>query len=267
MTGATDELIWLPARELAARIARGEISAREAVAASLERIEAVNRGSTPSASYCRRRRWPRPRPPTPRVPGQGAGLPARRADRDQGLHAHRGQAHHPRLGGARALGPEADPVVVRRLRAAGAILVGKTTTPEFAHASWTHSRSGATRNHGTRAAPRRLLRRCRRGGRHLGCVPLAEGTDAGRLGAHPPPPGAGWWGSSRRSAASRWTSSAPASTRSRTSGPSPAVSTTRRCSSRPRKARTTPTSNPCLRAAEVVDAAGNREGLADRPVD
>lgn len=35
--------------------------------------------------------------------------------------------------------PKADSVSVRRLRAAGAILVGKTTTPEFGHMAWTEA--------------------------------------------------------------------------------------------------------------------------------
>ncbi|MDP5359420.1 MAG: amidase, partial [Paracoccaceae bacterium] len=35
--------------------------------------------------------------------------------------------------------PDADPVIVQRLKAAGAIIVGKTTTPEFAHSGMTAS--------------------------------------------------------------------------------------------------------------------------------
>ena len=44
-----------------------------------------------------------------------------------------------------------DAIAVARLKDAGAILVGKTTTPEFAHKAITHSpRYGHTRNHGIR---------------------------------------------------------------------------------------------------------------------
>ena len=40
-----------------------------------------------------------------------------------------------------------DPVIVQRAKAAGAIIVGKTNTPEFAHAGFTHSPLwGITRN-------------------------------------------------------------------------------------------------------------------------
>jgi Asp-tRNA(Asn)/Glu-tRNA(Gln) amidotransferase A subunit family amidase len=76
--------------------------------------------------------------------------------------------------------PDADPVIVQRLRAAGAIIIGRTTTPEFAHSSFTRSPLwGETRNpwnpHRTSGGSS--------GGSAVavatGCVPLAEGTDMG----------------------------------------------------------------------------------------
>jgi Asp-tRNA(Asn)/Glu-tRNA(Gln) amidotransferase A subunit family amidase len=76
--------------------------------------------------------------------------------------------------------PDFDPVIWQRLKAAGAILVGKTATPEFAHSSYTESPLwGITRN------PWNLERTP--GGSSggagaavaAGCVPLAEGTDMG----------------------------------------------------------------------------------------
>lgn len=76
--------------------------------------------------------------------------------------------------------PDSDPVIVQRLKAAGAVIIGKTTTPEFAYSSYTHSpRWGVTRNpHDPERTP---------GGSSggsgcavaTGCVPLAEGTDMG----------------------------------------------------------------------------------------
>lgn len=76
--------------------------------------------------------------------------------------------------------PDWNPVVVERLEAAGAIMVGKTTTPEFATSGFTDSPLwGITRN------PWDLARTP--GGSSggsgaavaAGCVPLAEGTDMG----------------------------------------------------------------------------------------
>lgn len=76
--------------------------------------------------------------------------------------------------------PEHDPVLVQRLKSAGAIIVGKTTTPEFAHSGFTNSlRWGITRN------PHDPTRTSggSSGGAAVavatGCVPLAEGTDMG----------------------------------------------------------------------------------------
>ena len=76
--------------------------------------------------------------------------------------------------------PDVDAAVVEKLLAAGGIMVGKTTTPEFAHSSFTESRLwGVTRNPwnpnhtpggssgGSAAAVA------------AGCVPLAEGSDMG----------------------------------------------------------------------------------------
>jgi len=76
--------------------------------------------------------------------------------------------------------PDYDALIVERLRAAGAIMVGKTTTPEFAYSSFTESPLwGVTRNPwdtghspggssgGSAAAVA------------TGCVPFAEGTDMG----------------------------------------------------------------------------------------
>lgn len=73
-----------------------------------------------------------------------------------------------------------DPVIVRRLRAAGAIIIGHTTTPEFAHSGFTHSRLwGVTRNP---FDPSRTPGGSSGGSAvavATGCVPLAEGTDMG----------------------------------------------------------------------------------------
>jgi Asp-tRNA(Asn)/Glu-tRNA(Gln) amidotransferase A subunit family amidase len=73
-----------------------------------------------------------------------------------------------------------DAEIVRRLRAAGAVVIAKTTTPEFAHSGFTRSPLwGDTLN------PWDPARTCggSSGGSAVavvtGCVPLAEGTDMG----------------------------------------------------------------------------------------
>lgn len=76
--------------------------------------------------------------------------------------------------------PDSSALVVRRLQAAGAIVIGKTTTPEFAHSSFTHSpRWGITRNPWNSARTPGGSS----GGSAVavagGAVPFAEGTDMG----------------------------------------------------------------------------------------
>ena len=76
--------------------------------------------------------------------------------------------------------PEEDALIVRRFARAGAIMVGKTTTPEFAYDSFTESPLwGITRNPWN---PERTPGGSSGGSGAAvasGCVPLAEGTDMG----------------------------------------------------------------------------------------
>lgn len=76
--------------------------------------------------------------------------------------------------------PEETALCIRRLEEAGAILIGKTTTPEFAHASFTKSpRWGASRNPWD---PERTPGGSSGGSAvavATGVVPFAEGTDMG----------------------------------------------------------------------------------------
>ncbi len=76
--------------------------------------------------------------------------------------------------------PERDALIVERLREAGAIMVGKTTTPEFAHASFTESPLwGVTRNPWDRSRSPGGSSGGSAAAVASGCVPLAEGTDMG----------------------------------------------------------------------------------------
>jgi Asp-tRNA(Asn)/Glu-tRNA(Gln) amidotransferase A subunit family amidase len=76
--------------------------------------------------------------------------------------------------------PERDAAVVEKLCGAGAILVGKTTTPEFAHAGFTESPLwGITRNPWDPARTPGGSSGGSGAAVASGCVPLAEGTDMG----------------------------------------------------------------------------------------
>ena len=76
--------------------------------------------------------------------------------------------------------PEEDALIVERLTEAGAILVGKTTTPEFAYAGFTESPLwGATRNPWDRTRTPGGSSGGSAAAVASGCVPMAEGTDMG----------------------------------------------------------------------------------------
>ncbi len=76
--------------------------------------------------------------------------------------------------------PDWNPVIVERLEAAGAIMVGKTTTPEFATSGFTDSPLwGITRNPWNRARTPGGSSGGSGAAVAAGCVPMAEGTDMG----------------------------------------------------------------------------------------
>jgi Asp-tRNA(Asn)/Glu-tRNA(Gln) amidotransferase A subunit family amidase len=175
------ELCYTPAAELARRIRARELSPVEVVANSLARIEEVN----PALNcFCFV------------YPEEALEL-AREAERAVQNGADLGPLHGvpiaikdltPTAGKRTTMGsyayehwvPDESALVVKKLQGAGAIMVGKTTTPEFAYSSFTDSPLwGITRN------PWDLSRTP--GGSSggsgsavaSGCVPLAEGSDMG----------------------------------------------------------------------------------------
>lgn len=76
--------------------------------------------------------------------------------------------------------PDRNAVIVDRLTAAGAIMVGKTTTPEFAYSSFTESPLwGITRNPWDQTRTPGGSSGGSGAAVASGCVPLAEGTDMG----------------------------------------------------------------------------------------
>jgi amidase len=177
----TAPLHWWTARDLAASIRRRELSAREVVAWHLERIEAINPRVNAIVSL---------RP-------DDALAEAEAADRRAAAGAPLGALHGLPIAikdledtagirttyGSRAFAnhvPEADCLLVQRLRAAGAIVIGKTNTPEFGVGSHTFNEVfGATRN--PWALDRSAGGSSGGAGAALaaGMLPIADGSDHG----------------------------------------------------------------------------------------
>lgn len=182
MTGnANDTLCFLSAVDLARMIRTREISATELLDAHLARIDDVNPDVNAIVT----------------VVAEEARLAAGQADQTLARSGPIGPLHglpvaHKDLVPTRGIRttfgspifsshvPDADGLVVERLRAAGAITLGKTNTPEFGAGSQTFNTVfGATKN------PYDLTRTCggSSGGAAValatGMVPLADGTDMG----------------------------------------------------------------------------------------
>ena len=143
---ATD-LAYAGAAQQAALVAAGEVSATELVQAVLDRIEAVDPRLGAFRVVLAEQALLEARNAEARV-SAGAGRPllgvpvAIKDDTDVA-----GQTTTYGSLGASAEPAREDAEVVRRLRAAGAIVVGKTTVPELTHAPWTETLAfGAARN-------------------------------------------------------------------------------------------------------------------------
>jgi amidase len=176
-----DELCWRPATELAAMVRGKEISARELLEAHLDRIDRVNPGLNAIVT----------------LDADGARAAADAADAALAAGEPLGPLHGLPIahkdthatGGLRTTWgsplfrdavPARDELVVARLKAAGAVRLGKTNVPEFAAGSHTFNPVfGATHNpyrHGLSAGG------STGGGAAAlaaGLVPLAEGSDMG----------------------------------------------------------------------------------------
>lgn len=177
-----DELCFLTARELADRIRRKELSAREVMAAHLDQIRRVNPAVNAIVSQ---------------IPDEDALALADAADRRLARGDATGPLHglpiaHKDLAETRGLRttfgspiyrdfvPEVDALIVERLKRAGALTIGKTNVPEFGAGSQTFNPIfGATRN------PYDTTRTCggSSGGAAValatGMLPIADGSDFG----------------------------------------------------------------------------------------
>ena len=143
------DLVFTPARELVAAQADGEVSAREIMAAYLGRIDACN---------------PRVNAICTLIPEKDAMSLADEADKARSKGHTLGPLHglpmavkdlSPTQGIRTTMGsrifadnvPEEDSLMVERLKQAGALIIGKTNTPEFGTGSQTYNEVfGATRN-------------------------------------------------------------------------------------------------------------------------
>lgn len=135
------ELTWLSTRELAARIAAGEVSAREALADHLTRMDSVNPALNAIVTRDDERAFDRAdRADARQAAGEpiGAlhGVPMTHKDSTDvaGLRTTRGSALL--LDNI----PEKDALIVARLRAAGVVTSGKSNVPEFTAGSHTFNR-------------------------------------------------------------------------------------------------------------------------------
>lgn len=175
------DLCYLSALELASRIRNGNLSPREITDNALARIEDVNR-----ALNCFCFLYP-----------EEARTKAAEAEQMVSKGHPLGPLHGvpiafkdltPTHGKRTTMGsriyehwvPDKDAIIVEKLLSAGAIMIGKTTTPEFAYSTFTESLLwGVTRNPWN---PERTPGGSSGGsaaGVATGCVPLAEGSDMG----------------------------------------------------------------------------------------
>ena len=177
----TAPLHWWTARELAAAIQRRELSAREVVAWHLDRIAEVNprinaivtlapEAALTEADAADRRAAAG----EPLGPLHGLPIAIKDLEDTAGIRTTYGCAAF-----AEHV-PEADSLLVQRLRSAGAIVIGKTNTPEFGVGSHTFNAVfGATRN--PWALDRSAGGSSGGAGAALaaGLLPIADGSDHG----------------------------------------------------------------------------------------
>jgi amidase len=176
-----DELCDLSATELAVKIRRKEVSAREVMTAHLARIERVNPRVNAIVTLVADRAMADAARADERAAQGGTlgalhGLPVAHKDliETAGIRTTKGSRFY------RDTVPTRDALIVTRARAAGAITVGKTNTPELGAGSQTFNEVfGVTRN------PYDLTKTCggSSGGAAValacGMVPIADGSDFG----------------------------------------------------------------------------------------
>jgi amidase len=176
-----DDLCYLSAVELVSLMRRKQVSARDVMAAHLTQIERVNPKVNAIVTLVAERAMANAARADDLLARGGqlgvlGGLPVAHKDLvdTAGIRTTRGSPFY------RDHVPTRDAVIVTRIRAAGAVTVGKTNTPEFGAGSQTFNTVfGATRN------PYDLTKTCggSSGGAAValacGMVPIADGSDTG----------------------------------------------------------------------------------------
>ncbi len=176
-----EEICFLPASELVGHIRARELSAVEVMDAHMAQIERVNPAVNAVVTFLPDLAHAGARAVDAALargddPGPLAGLPVAHKDlfATKGIRTTFGSPIF------QDFVPDADAIIVERLRKAGAITVGKTNTPEFGAGSQTFNAVfGATRN------PYDLTKTC--GGSSggaaaalaCGLLPIADGSDMG----------------------------------------------------------------------------------------
>jgi amidase len=177
----TDDLCFTPAVELAARIARRDVSVTEVVQAHLAQIERVNPRVNAVVTLTAERALAEARDKDAALargvrPGPLFGVPVVHKDLvpTRGIRTTYGSPIY------RDHVPDEDGLIVERLRAAGAVTLGKSNTPEFGAGSQTFNEVfGRTLN------PYDPTKTCggSSGGAAValacGMVPIADGSDMG----------------------------------------------------------------------------------------
>ncbi|MDH3387422.1 MAG: amidase [Gammaproteobacteria bacterium] len=174
------DLCYTPATELARKYRSREVSPLEVIQNSLDRIDEVNPAlncfcfTYPEEALAKARAAEQAFASGSARPLEGIPLAIKDFTPTRGKVTTRG---------SRLLEnwvPDWDPVLVQRLEAAGAIMVGKTTTPEFATSGFTDSPLwGITRNPWNTARTPGGSSGGSGAAVASGCVPIAEGTDMG----------------------------------------------------------------------------------------
>ena len=174
------DLCFLSATELVSLMRRKQVSARDVMAAHLAQIERVNPKVNAIVTLVAERAMADAARADERLARGGPLACFTAPGRAQGPGGHGRHPHHAGSPFYRDHVPTRDALLVTRIRAAGAVTVGKTNTPEFGAGSQTFNTIfGATRN------PYDLTKTCggSSGGAAValacGMVPIADGSDTG----------------------------------------------------------------------------------------